>query len=52
MMLLTRGGDQDTISRPAAAARAIAEMSGQHFIAASIRFVGHSKADALLNCVY
>ena len=52
MMLLTRGRDQDTISRRAATARAIAEMSGQHFIAACIRFLGHSKADALLNCVY
>ena len=52
MMLLTRGGDQDTISRRAATAKAIAEMSGRHFMAACIRFLGHTKAETLLNCVY
>ena len=51
MMLLTRGWNQDTISRRAATAKAIAEMSGQGFIVACIRFLGPSKAETLLNDV-
>lgn len=52
MMLLTLGGDQDTISRPAATARAIAELSGQGFKATCTRSLGHSKAETLWNCAY